>query len=507
MLCLLFEFTAGRYHATPWGHHVNEGLVEWPPSPWRILRAMLATGYTKLGWNEVPTEMRELVEALAATLPTYRLPPATLGHTRHYMPIEGWKHGLQKTSLVIDAFVRPHGALGVMWPAETSPKQQELLSKVLDRLGYLGRAESRVKARLVSPGDLPDVREVSPQREDADDEPIRLLTPLPSGEYQNWRAKVPAAPADLLAALQIETTTLARGNWNAPPGSREVVYWRPASAVSPQSAARAKKDGDIAPANTALFALATDRKRDVLPLMERALPTMTLFRRALLNKLGDEAVSCPELTGKDEEGGPLQNGHRHAHFIPLSLDPRNRGRIDHVLVHAPMGFGRAAQRALRRLRKTWAKGIDEIAVTLVGLGDISAFREVSGVTLPELGTSTSWQSVTPFIPPRFLKARGKNSLQGQVRAELRSRNLPDLTCAPIIALPSDRGAAALEARRFRHFARTRQNTGASGPPPGLFHLTLTFDSPVKGPLCLGWGCHFGLGLFAPAGHPQEGQSQ
>lgn len=28
-----FRFPARRYHATPWGNHVNEGLIEWPPSP------------------------------------------------------------------------------------------------------------------------------------------------------------------------------------------------------------------------------------------------------------------------------------------------------------------------------------------------------------------------------------------------------------------------------------------------------------------------------------------
>src|SRR5258708_7940547 len=81
MIRLLFDFSTGGYHATPWGHHVNEGLVEWPPSPWRIIRAMLARGYTKLGWQQVPDEMRRLVEALAASEPSYRLPRATNGHT------------------------------------------------------------------------------------------------------------------------------------------------------------------------------------------------------------------------------------------------------------------------------------------------------------------------------------------------------------------------------------------------------------------------------------------
>jgi CRISPR-associated protein Csb2 len=36
MLALAFTFPAGRYHATPWGRHVNEADVAWPPEPWRI---------------------------------------------------------------------------------------------------------------------------------------------------------------------------------------------------------------------------------------------------------------------------------------------------------------------------------------------------------------------------------------------------------------------------------------------------------------------------------------
>lgn len=502
MLCMLFEFTAGRYHATPWGHHVNEGLVEWPPSPWRILRALLAVGYTKLGWSQVPNDMRALVEALAAELPTYRLPPATVGHTRHYMPVKGWKLGLQQTSLVIDAFVCAQGPLGVSWPVTLSPSQQQLLRALLERLGYLGRAESRVRARLVSNHDLPEAREVSCQRQDPDDEPVRLLAPLPPTEYEAWRRDYPQAPSDLLAALQMETTELEKGNWSLPPGSREVVYWRPADAIFPYSRVRKDKDADsgegVVSANAALFELSTDRKRDILPLMERALPTMALFRRALLSKLSESKLAaCPELTGKDEQGRPLKSGHRHAHYLPLSLDPPNRGRIDHVLVYVPMGFGRAAQGALRRLRKTWAKGIDDIAVTLVGVGDISSFRKVGGVPLLELGKSTVWKSRTPFIPPRFLKPSGKDSLDGQVRAELRHRGVPELAAPPSVTLPTAQSRAGLEARWFRHFIRTRQDSRVSGPPTGLFHLTLTFQESVTGPLCLGWGSHFGLGLFVP----------
>lgn len=495
MIRLLFDFAGGSYHATPWGHHVNEGLVEWPPSPWRIIRALLATGYTKLGWRQLPDDMQGLVQALAVNEPTYRLPHATSGHTRHYMPVKGWK----KPSLVIDAFVKPDGVLGVEWPASVNSTHLNLLDQLLSRLGYLGRAESRVRARRATDGeDLPEFL-VSTQRKDPDDEPVRLLAPVPNEVYEHWRRSSPDAPDDLLAALQIDTKTLQNGHWNLPPGTRELVYWRPASALSSISVHRWFEGAAADRDDTALFALSTDKKRDVLPLMERALPTMALFRRALLSRVGDEQQigKCPELTGKDKHGQPLRCMHRHAHFIPLSLNARDPKRIDHVLVYAPMGFGPLAESGLRRLRKTGAKGMDDIAVTLIGTGKRESFRRVGVDEIPELRSGTTWVSRTPFIPPRFLKSRGRDSILEQVRAELQRRGLPDLAIAPTIAAPTDGTEAGRRAQWFRHFARARQGK-AGVPPAGLFHLTLTLDRSVDGPICLGWGSHFGLGLFIPA---------
>jgi CRISPR-associated protein Csb2 len=497
MIRLLFEFSAGNYHATPWGHHVNEGLVEWPPSPWRIIRALLATGYTKLGWQEIPDEMRRLVEALAASEPIYRLPSATNGHTRHFMPVRGWKKGVQKTSLVIDAFIKTDGALGVEWP-DVDPSQHGILPRLLDRLTYLGRAESRVRARLVAGDeDLPGFA-VSTRRTEPDDEPVRLLAPMASQQYDDWRRGSPRAPDDLLAALQIDTNRLQEEGWNFPPGTRELVYWRPASAFSHVSVPGWPDNAAVDRHDTALFALSTDKKRDVLPLMERTLPTMALFRRALLSRVGDEQKlgGCPELTGKDRQGEPLRCKHRHAHFIPLSLDSGSPQRIDHVLVYAPMGFGLLAEHGLRRLRTTWAKGMDDIAVTLIGIGKREAFREVGGDAIPELGSGTTWVSRTPFVPPRFLKSRGKDSIQGQVRAELQRRGLPDFAVAPTVARPTDENDAGSRAQWFRRFARSRQGK-QEAPPTGLFHVALTLDRSVDGPICLGWGSHFGLGLLVP----------
>jgi CRISPR-associated protein Csb2 len=101
------------------------------------------------------------------------------------MPVKGWKKGIQKTSLVIDAVINPAGPLGVEWPGALEQDQIDLLEQLLTRLGYIGRAESRVTARLAaSDEDLPGV--VSTQRREPDDEPVRLLAPVPVEEYEVW---------------------------------------------------------------------------------------------------------------------------------------------------------------------------------------------------------------------------------------------------------------------------------------------------------------------------------
>ena len=49
---LAVRFPLGRYHANPWDQAVNEGATEWPPSPWRVLRALVATWHTR--WPDLP---------------------------------------------------------------------------------------------------------------------------------------------------------------------------------------------------------------------------------------------------------------------------------------------------------------------------------------------------------------------------------------------------------------------------------------------------------------------
>jgi CRISPR-associated protein Csb2 len=54
------------------------------------------------------------------------------------------------------------------------------------------------------------------------------------------------------------------------------------------------------------------------------------------------------------------------------------------------------------------------------------------------------------------------------------------------------------ALRPLHFHRFRRKRGLVQPDTLGRVLELRFARPVRGPLALGFACHFGLGLFAPA---------
>ena len=137
------KFPLGRYHATPWDASVNEGRVEWPPSPWRILRALVSTFKTRL--SHLPEEqVTQLFNRLVEEPPSYQLPPFGKAHTRHYMPTA------KKRSMAFDPFlsVSPDRELFVEFTHRADREERKLLAALLEAMPYLGRADSVCHARL-----------------------------------------------------------------------------------------------------------------------------------------------------------------------------------------------------------------------------------------------------------------------------------------------------------------------------------------------------------------------
>ena len=525
MIHLEFRFPGGRYHATPWGHHVNEGLVEWPPSPWRLIRAFIATAFTKLSVPDpFPSDhpLRSLVAALAAELPSYRLPPCPATHSRHYMPL-GDKDG--KTTLVLDTCAVPGSAtILVSWPVELDIASRELLGNIIPAMGYLGRAESWVEARIV-PGDSAHahIAAVEPHTEGMNKGPgweqVSTLAPVPAPAYaqayaatcRETEARFPTPegkktppvkiaearatalephPRDLFACLTCDTAFLQLHGWSQPPGSRRVLYWRRTHALTSAPTVRTPRHTPPQPVEAVLLALASDTsRREVLPQFSRALPQAELIHRALVGIAGGrEQFDCPVLTGKDSTGKPL-SGHRHLHILPLNLESNEPGRLDHLLLWSPMGIDALAQHAILALRHTWTKGGDKpLYATVVGMGSLSDLAQVVG--RHALGNSRTWISRTPFVAPRHIKPKGNNTLQAQIHAELASRGLPQ---AQVELMSKEECIAA----HFHRFVRLRRDSTKAPPQNHFIGLRLTFSTSISGPICLGYGSHFGLGLFVP----------
>lgn len=528
MPTMRLRFPGGRYHATPWGHHVNEGQIEWPPSPWRLLRAVIACGFTTQGWSEFPPLARQLIEKLASTLPSYRLPEASAAHSRHFMPLGILDKGREKTTLVFDTWADvADERLDVHWACELTGDELQLFDQLAGCLGYLGRSESWVEAEVLSDADdtingfsaIPHQGGLIPGR---DWEQITVLAAIPPTDFSEWRsgatAKVLAEfplpegkkkptdkllkqraaaaapyPTDLLDCLTKDTAWWKSHRWSQPPGSQRVVYWRKSGALEVGVPQRPPKR-PARPVTTMLLALTTPSgNRSALPPVTRTLPQAELFHRAIVGRVAKGLrVRCPELTGRDEDGKPLRDGHQHAHVLPVDLD--GDGRLDHIIVHAPMGLGDEAQHAIRTMRRTWTKGgAGDLQVALAGRGDLNMLRslpdplnrQIELLLGPQVG-ACCWVSATPFVAPRFLKSRGANTLIGQINAELVSRRLPPVKNIEV----SVAGGQSL-----RHFIRRRQHGGTAPPADIGLALRLEFAEPVCGPISLGYASHFGLGMF------------
>ena len=547
-LSLAFRFLAGRYHATPFGHHVNEGLIEWPPSPWRLLRALISVGYTSGAWNGTgpPAAARGLVEKLSAELPCYRLPPAVGAHSRHYMPVGvlDRKTRREETTLVFDTWVRiGDGELTVTWRDVCLDRAEaSILGDLVQCLNYLGRSESWVAGRVMGESEpVPEANCFPEPRGEAPGhgcEPVALLAARSVSDFAAWRveqldgalASLPLPdgrkpsktllckrekaaepyPDDLLDCLQKTTTWWRSHGWSWPPGSRRVPYRRPSDAIA-VGAPKAKRATPPEQRVEAMLLALTNASRNdhALPPVTRTLPQAELLHCAIVGIAARHRSPPSELTGCDGNGRPLRGRHEHAHVNPLDLD--GDGHLDHILIWAPMGLGAEAQAAIRAARKTFTKGgIEPLRLALAATGDLRDLVRLPGRYGQRIaciaGCAETWQSVTPFVPPRYVKANGRNTLEGQIRAELHSRGFPEPAAVhPLAPAPRRRsdaaptrgavaGAGETTWSRFRHFIFSRRR-GLEPPIACGFSIRLEFERPVSGPVALGYGSHFGLGLF------------
>jgi CRISPR-associated protein Csb2 len=445
------RFPTGRYHATPWGRSVNEAAIEWPPSPWRLLRGLYATWQ----WRAFDLDAAAVETALAALVqpPSYQLPRHAEAHTRHYYP-----DAADGTGKVFDPFAAldPAAEVVIRWPASLDEQSRAVVTRLVGLLPYLGRADSLCQARLLT-------------GEETDSLPaVGWLDPGDLGGLDRAATRIlaPIAPLNL-PALLATTTAVRRGGRTTPPGARWLSY-----AATPAARPSVNRRSlTVRPTVAGVrFAMAGPMR----PTHHQAVLYGHALRRAALSHR-PESVTLSGRVSDDVRS----DGHAHAHY--LFLDENDDGLLDTAVVWAPEGLTETDVAALTRIDRLrfGEPGFRPLRMAVEAMGSMADLLSWGWI-----GPARRWRSVTPFAPYRHPQKRQLvgDFLAAEVSRELTTRALP---------------AAANVRLTKGAWLNFRRRRSLQDPQLRGFGLELTFTEPLAGPLALGALSHFGLGLFRP----------
>lgn len=467
MTGIRLTFPAGRYHATPWGRHVNEGVAEWPPSPYRLLRALYDVWQRKC--FGLPEEaVRGVLAGLASAPPRFHLCAAVPAHTRSYLSANS-KDPTAK-NLVFDPFLvfdRPQACF-LEWPELTlRPGERETLGMLLRNLNFLGRSESWVGAELWE-GPVEGIECGVADGAHEDRETERVACPLPADEY--------AGKQPWMDALTFSTASLIKEKASSPPLLRPVRYHLPKDAIETDPARPPR------PRESRVDAVLLSLDATVLPLVTTTIEVAEQVRVRLMGAHkrrvgGDESKVSPVFSGKGADGRKRLD-HGHVYILPLG---NKMGRIDRILIVSPLRpFAADELDAVRGIRELWqGDGRPSVACVMTWQGErgsggpFEAAREVV--------------SVTPFVSPRH---RHKNTpveqfVGEEVRRECRNHGIP-AKIAGTELVPLGGLFDIVEYRRNRREDPVQQG----------FAIRIVFDGEVVAPFSIGYGAHFGLGQLA-----------
>jgi len=457
---------SGRYGATPWGRSEHEGQVEYPPSPWRLLRAVLHGAFTVTDSGQLPDGVAELIERLAEQQPSYHLPFGEYGQIRGFRPAyrsevlpplntKGYTlynaGGDPKRRSFIDPFLElgAGAALHVSWPVELDAEQERLLGACLAGLSYLGRAE------------YPAIWQVVPSM------PAANCSPDPAGSL----SVLGCGSQQVLEGLLMNAQQGRQQGRQNLPGQHWFAY-----RYNPQRPA-ARSDGSNAPAvNRALYAFLAD-----YPMPASAGMAWTdRLHRALLRT----APASPLFAGV-AGGQPLAEDQR-AWYCWQQSD----GAISALEVLSPQPFSQEEIEALQQLRRLYGRAGTEVPLRLMRLDHASFGRH------QRLRTATPMLLYTTPRPGKLQRSPAAQAIQSLLWG------LGEQGKVPPAAFESDADTIGLH--HPSHGRITAQVLEVVDRPgisvrgdrraaSGLgFHLELQAEQGLPA-IGIGWGRHFGAG--------------
>lgn len=496
------SFPLGRYHANPWrAFAFDDPHGEWPPSPWRFLRAILARSFQLSRERENSgddTLRQQLVRAFCECKISFQLPAQSWRGPglQQYQPSEFKKipaaaakpgEKTYNTTKNKDNFwLVPSEADALFWILDGASWTEELLAHVdecLARMTYFGRAES--------------ITEIERSESEADSihancelKDKRTSTSVP--------VLCPSADATLEQVVY-QTHDDEVANSTTPPGAIWKYAERPARS-KPASKMPSRKI--LPPAQVVQFAIGGR----VFPHLRYWLRITEKFRGIALRQLARQVTGShdakfaelpPEIrakfslfTGKGPTDAALA-GHQHAAFF---LIPDSQGKPSRLICWREVPFADEEQTALLAAAEAplaWDFGSDDWKLRLVPLPAETPLPPDKDI----FGQSAVWETLTPFVPP--LHALGRNGkpkngceIEAQINNILSDSKLP--AARATVLFPPAVPAQWVKVHRPRRSRNEQTNADKRA-----YRIRLQFDNPIQGPLFLGHSSHFGLGLFVP----------
>lgn len=223
------------------------------------------------------------------------------------------------------------------------------------------------------------------------------------------------------------------------------------------------------------------------PGIEKTALVAHLTRRAVMSKIKQlsGSNSIPQyISGHDAAGNPLRDNHRHAFWLPLDND--QDGLIDHIVVFAKDGFDSLVRNGFYNI--THLNNGNELRLNVFFKGFYNQNDISKKFTL--FGKHKIWSAITPYFMPLHVK----KTLQRdeQITNEIKQRwSNPD-NIPKIVEYPIRVNGREIPITRFQSMFGNKKPINRKGNA-----VKLSFDDAVSGPLALGYGAHFGLGLFYP----------
>jgi len=467
---------------------VNEGVPEWPPSPYRLVRAIYDAWKRKRPeWPQ--SRVEPLLSAMASEPPLFSLPDVGSSHTRSFLS-QNLKD-VTKRQLIFDAFVlmKKGDCVLLGWPnINLDAKQKTELDELLSLINYLGRSESWVSAKIDSEDKEIGWNCAPVQSHSSEDcETANVACPIPYREYSAssyspGQLSIKGEPkvVSWMEALAWSTSEMLDYRQSEPPALRYQTYMLPAQCFNSRPSSRKAAQGPEI--NGILYSM----ESKVLPNVTATIEISDRFRRKLMGihkKIaGDPRKVSKRFSGKEDDGSPAK-GHRHIYVLPKDMD--RDGLLDHILVICKESLSLEEQLALDRMNSIWQpNGRPDIQLVPVQWGRIG---DLEG-TEPR----TNFTSATPFLPPRhYRKGRGDfiDWIADEICKEAKNHGLPK----PIDIKPISKLEGKGRSFRWLEFRRNRKNDSSQIG----YGFRIIFSEPVKGPIALGYGAHFGLGLFVP----------